>query len=276
MVTKRSLLFWRQQHGFTLVEVAVIVPMALLVLGTVFTYMVLLYNESLQATAKLGIIDEATTAVNRINEAGGTSAGFQSALSSYLTDVNAPSGWNAEPSPGTSDVLILRSIATTANTKSAAKKIVRLNKVSGGCTANNEPINPILYYNTVFFLKKESGQDTGTLYRRTIAKNTDDSGLAACDTPVQQKQTCPVGQTNTACSGTDAVVATDVKQFKVTYAVGGLNCGTAVDTYNDRLCVAGSLAAATNAYIELTLSRTTAGEPYEYRATTVIEAVNRR
>ncbi|HEX6461881.1 MAG TPA: type II secretion system protein [Candidatus Saccharimonadales bacterium] len=256
-----------KQAGFTLVEVGIVVPMALLVLGVIFSYLITTYLEGLQQTTQLAVMDDANAAVNRMNDDLMVASGFQSRTSSYLNDVYAPSGgWNANTGTPTSPVLVVRALATTAPSKNAAKKVVRLQQRP--CTIDNEIINPILYYNIIYFV---SG---GNLYKRTIASNTDSSGLTACDTPVQQKQTCPAGQSNAACNGTDILVASDVSDFHVTYGRPETSSDSCSNTWDLHVCEVSSPELASVATLELTITRTSAAEPFSFTTSTTFGPIN--
>ncbi len=266
MVTK-----WRtkadRQAGFTLVEVGIVVPMALLVLGVIFSYLITTYLEGLQQTTQLAVMDDANSAINKMNDDLMVTAGFQSNLSSYLTDVYAPGGgWNANTGTPESPVAIVRALATTAPSKSAAKKVVRLQRLT--CTTDNEILNPILYYNIIYFV---SG---GNLYKRTIATNTDSSGYPACDTPFQQKQTCPAGQSNPACNGTDILVANDVADFHITYARPDTLADGCSSGLEFEVCEVNSPEQASVARLNVTITRTAAAEPFTFTAETTFAPVN--
>jgi len=264
---KRRFKFKHRQAGFTLIEVGIVVPMALLVLGIIFSYLVTMYLESLQQTSQLSVMDDVNSSINKMNDDLVTSAGFQSTLSSYLTDVYAPSGgWNANNGSSESPVLIVRALATTANSKNSAKKVVRLQKLT--CNTDNEVINPILYYNIVYFVS------SGNLYKRTIAANTDASGLSACDTPIQQKQTCPSGAVNAACNGKDVLIATDVSDFHATYGRQSFISDTCTFDTPYNICEVNSPEAASVITISLAVTRSSAAEPFSFTSTTSFAPIN--
>lgn len=263
-----------RRRGFTLPELMVVLPIALLVMGALFAFMTSLYIDNLKAVGRIQVINDVNRALNVASSDIVTGFSFSTALSSGVTDGSGPPGggsWNGNASTPFS-TLITRLPATTASASDPAKQIVRENQ--NGCGVNDILSNPIHYYNTIYFV------NNGKLYRRTAI---DQTPPALCG-DVYQKHTCPVTSPTPGCA-TDVLLAEDVTEFKVRYETPktgtspNYSCpsGTTQSSAEDGLsvCLVSNPNNAVVVTVFLTITRKVGGQDFSYGHRFTIRPLNK-
>jgi len=192
------------QKGFTLVEMAVVAPIVILVIGTFIYAIITMTGDVMAGRAANVLAYNIQDALNRIEADFKTSGG-------YLTDSimpTTPQGHNDTADTFTKDTstLIINSFATTKNPADSARSIVH-QKQSGAC--NTSP----MMINTVYFISNN------TLWRRVIMPSDYTNTDNYCDSPWQQPS-CSPGQTATICKTQDEKLVENLDStdgFNVTY-----------------------------------------------------------
>lgn len=164
------------QRGFTLIEVLVVAPLVILLIGVTIGYISSLTGEGLKTSQRNIMTYDTQAALENIEQA--TSGAVQIA-----SKTNAPLLANQGPNDSTnaftshSGRLVLSSAASTGNSFDPSRQTIYMG--SGACDYSN----PLLTYYSVYFL---SGT---TLYKRTIISTASPTNF--CATPIQKNSCSP-------------------------------------------------------------------------------------
>lgn len=185
------------QHGFTVVEILVVLTvlgiLIPLVIGTLSDF----YNSNSDTLVKTVQNGDVQTALKTIEKDVNTAERFL--VSNTIIDPGSSTSWLYSGTGITDRRLILSTYATTALASNDASASRQLLFSTGTCL---EPLKN----NLVYFV------NGGNLYRRTI-KNT----APSCTGSIAQKQTCAAGNTAASCQGVDALLASNVTGFSIDY-----------------------------------------------------------
>ncbi len=183
--------------GFTIVELLIVMVVGSILMVLLFGPLDDLYQSNVRGTKEVIQYTDVHNALRSIEHDISLSTAFNKA--NTITD---PTGklWSWTGDGSGKRTLITTNYATTideGNDTAGARTLV----FSGtGCKTP-------LTNNYVYFVSN------GTLYRRLLRNTTTPcSGYS-----IGQKQTCAVGDTDSACKGVDAVIATSVTKFTVDY-----------------------------------------------------------
>lgn len=233
-----------RQRGFTLVEVLVIAPIVVLLIGTMIAFLVSLTGDAIKTQQRVNLASNSQASLDDIETTvrGASTVLWTLQSSSFSSpqgsnDSNA--AWNAPA--GASNTLILRSAATTKNSFDSTRGLVYLANSPNACNASNVSQNNVATYITIYFVRGNS------LWKRTIL----DAGTT-CTTPVQ-KPSCTAGYnpSTTICRADDEKVMDDVTGLSVAY----YNTATASSTSN-----ATSSDETKSMKVDITTSKVVAGE----------------
>lgn len=232
----------RPSAGFTIVEVAVVVPIVSVIIIGVFAIILALVQSAAAERVGAQNLYDIHASLDTIQNDASLSSAFLARPDPALTDADAPkSGWSYEGGGDGARTLILRSYATTTNPLSATRQPVFYN--DQGCDASSLYLNSVMTYDTVYFVKD------GTLYRRRLVTQA----KPTCEDPYQ-KQSCSVGF---GCGTDDEAIVSGVSAFSVDYyATSADMTPTAVYGGGDNL-VSGSNSAG----VTLSLTRRAYGQP---------------
>jgi type II secretory pathway pseudopilin PulG len=199
--------------GFTLVEIAVVVPILALIALALTGTLVSIIQTSGKSRAQVNLAYDTQSATNTIEDDVVLSSSFLPTIDSTITDPYQPTtnggAWSYLGDSSQTRSLILRTYATTTNSNALNRKAVYL--TDNGCTADKIYTNDVLQTNTIYFVKN------GNLYRRILT----DTSQSTCS-PQYQKQTCPTleslgGSRNAICKADDELILQNVTNFSVDY-----------------------------------------------------------
>ncbi len=171
------------QKGFTIVELLIIAPIVLLVIGAFISVIVNMTGEVLMARGANSMAYSIQDSLNRIEADIKLSTTF---LSTNNVTLASPQGYNDDTtafhnvSASTGDTLILNTLATTGNPLALTSGVIYLSGQPNACN-NNPSQNKPLTLNIVYFVKNN------TLWRRVLAPSN--YLTAGCSTP-WQKPSC--------------------------------------------------------------------------------------
>lgn len=264
---------FRNQNGFTIVEVAVVAPILILMLAVFLNFLITLYTSTFQKTGIVQLISDNDKALGIIRNDLYLNDGFRTAIDPNLSDAYAPSGgWNAVSAykpTGANDAdyrtLIAGVPGTTKNFQDPTRDIVYLNQY--GC--NVPSLNPPMINDYIYFTKQTGVDVDGTtpvfgLYRRILVDPS-----STCGTAIQQ-QTCPAG---TAGCGADTLLVNGVIKFKIYYYAPG-NSPTSGSSLSTAYTDPAVMATANMAYINLWTKTTIGGESATYAWIIYIKKLN--
>jgi type II secretory pathway pseudopilin PulG len=192
------------KNGFTLVEVLVVAPIVILVIGVLISAIIALTGDALVESSKVSLMNDVQNAVDRIESDVKVSGAF---LSSNNITVVSPQGYNNATQSFTNvglptgEALILNSFATTQNPALSTRKLVYLAGMPNACGSASESQNQVMTYNTVYFVRDN------TLWKRNVFTNTYNSRKCPSDS-VWQRPSCAPGVTGTLCLGQDEALVT--------------------------------------------------------------------
>lgn len=198
----------RATSGFTLVEIIIVVTVCGILTGLLFGPLSDLYSANTQG---LTSIIQTTDVKSTLRQMEKTLALGNSFAAQSFPDSNGKSwNWNdttySAGNPLIGNPLIINSYATEVN--ASGNRVIAMVYY-----ANCSNFPQRMSYNTVFFVKKDAGQNTGTLYRRTITPTPS----TACDDPIKIEQKTSCDSPPAGCTIRDAVIATNVTDFTVKY-----------------------------------------------------------
>lgn len=234
-----------QSKGFTLVELIIVVPIALLVVGVMVYSMILLVGDALKSQEGNASLYELHDGLDQIEQ----DVRVAKALIPTTGAITSPQGQGSDNNGiggnafvgNNNTALIIEAYATTGNPASeSVRGLVYLTRPANPCpAAGNEPYT----YYIIYYLRAS----TRELYRRTYLPTPPVALCSTTPTP-WQLNSCHPSSTGTACKTYDRLVASNVSSMALQYYNGTSSAGTTAS------------ANTTSVLVTLTTSTTTAGE----------------
>lgn len=232
--------------GFTLVEIMVVVPIVILVIGVLVVFLVTLTGDALMARERSSVAYTTQDALNRIEQDIRISTNFLPTSGTMISPQGSNGGTAAFSSP--SSQLIIQQYATNGNSFYDARNLVYYSNRPNSCGGDYQ-YNEVMKVMIVYFV------DDGDLRRRTISTPE----TATCDggfTSVGRAQynSCKVTRyVNDRCRVQDDVLASNVTDFSITYYTAA----------NTTVPVSSIESGTASALVNLTISKNAAGETIE-------------
>jgi len=184
------------KRGFTLVEMLIIAPIVILVIGIFVSAIISMTGDVLSVRGKNALVYNIQDTLNRIDQDVKSSSGYLATNNIALTspqgyDDNTSTFKNADASNGT--MLILNTYATTANPLSSTRNFVYTTSPNT-CNSALVSQNQKVAMNIVYFVKNNA------LWRRVIAPSN--YATAGCSVPWQQP-TCETSHVSGFCKAPD-------------------------------------------------------------------------
>ncbi len=203
------------QAGFTVVEVGVIIPIILVVIGAFILTIINFTGRAVNTRENNTPAVETQSALNRI--ADDVSGSFKF-LAQNEFPLQSPQGKSDNTANFTNNdntvLLILQAPFTSANPRTApANQNIFVYKPNSpaACNSGSVSSNSLATYNLVYFRN-----NNGNIYRRLLVPANYTSGSNVCSTP-WQKPTCTAGKTGTYCSGGKDELLGNFSSFSVSY-----------------------------------------------------------
>lgn len=199
-------------RGFTLVEVLIIAPIVVLVIGGFVGLMMALVGDVLLTRDQNVMAYETQDALDRIEQ--DTRIGTQFLDSSRA--LTAPQGKNDGTGAFTSsDSLIMGALATDRNPASPERQLIYYADQPAACGSSSISQNRVFINKIIYYVKN------GSLWRRVIVPtyNTDSPSnlLTTCGDPWQQNSCSPGYTLTPPCKANDAEVMKNIQSFNVKY-----------------------------------------------------------
>lgn len=202
------------KSGFTLVEMLVVAPIVILVIGTFVFAIVQFTGQAVAERNQTILLSNVQAALSEIEEDVRSSGAF---LATNNTTLTSPQGLNDDTTPftnvsATNDAIILNVYVTNQSPDSPTRSLSYLANVPNACGSSSITQNQAMTMNVVYFVKDD------TLWRRTLAVST----YADKDCPgasIWQRPSCAVGQTDPICETQDERLVSGIKAngFTVNY-----------------------------------------------------------
>ena len=207
----------KQQSGFTLVEMLVVIPIVLLVIIGLIGGMIALIGDSLTANGRVTTAYNIQDALNRIEADTHISTEFMDQFSYFSSPQGRDNG--TSPFQSSNGDLILTQQATTASPYNTTRSLVYYNNQPTSCDdTTNITGNRTLKLRTIYFLDSS----TKTLWRRTIVNPwkqyaTGVTGADAVCVKPWQRSSCAPTSSAAICQSKDEKMLSNVDNFTVTY-----------------------------------------------------------
>lgn len=175
-----------KKRGFTIVEILIVAPIVILVIGVFISVIVSMTGDVLASRGATALAYNIQDALNRIEQDVTTSGAYLATNNITLT---SPQGYNddttnfhnADATNGT--MLILNTYATTENPLSSTRNIVYVAGQPNPCSSLLINANVPVMMNVIYFVKDN------TLWRRVVAPSN--YLTVGCNVPWQQPSCAP-------------------------------------------------------------------------------------
>jgi len=186
------------KRGFTIVEMLIVAPIVILVIGVFISAIVSMTGDALVAKGSNTLAYNIKDSLSRIKQDIKDSGAF---LATNNVSLTSPQGYNndttnfhnADSTNGT--MLILNSYATTKNPLDSASNSIYAAGLPNQCDSAQINKNPAVLINIVYFVKN------GTLWRRVLAPSN--YATVGCSIPWQQPSCAPGFTTPSFCKTQD-------------------------------------------------------------------------
>lgn len=212
-----------KEPGFTLVELLVIAPVAVLVIAGIIALMINLVGDSTISRDRSISAYNLQSALDRIEQDARLATVFLSSYSMLNTPQGRDDTTGAFSASSPNNDLIVNQYATTSSPLNVNRQVVYYKSQPNACGAANTILNPALTVKIIYFLK------SGSLWRRTIVPAWSLSAsdqTAVCDTP-WQRNSCSLSATfNAYCQSRDELILDNVSSITTTYYTTGSSTTT--------------------------------------------------
>lgn len=195
-----------KKNGFTIVEILVVAPIIILVIGTFITVVVNLTGQVLASRESNNIAYNIQDALNRIEQDVKVSNSFLA--KNNITPLTSPQGYNDDTTDFTNissslpNALILEEYAIANNPKSTGRSLIYLN-TPNACNSALLTQNQPMKINIIYFVRNN------TLWRRTIMPSNYKTAGCDANTPAispaipWQQPSCEPSKTDSICESKD-------------------------------------------------------------------------
>lgn len=207
-------------RGFTLVELLVVIPIALLTIAALISLMVALIGDVLIARTRSVAVYELQNTLDRIETDTRVTSTFLQTYSMVTSPQGRDGGTAAFSAASPNYDLILSQNATTGSPTDGTRNIVYYADQPNPCSGNYQLNRPLTV--RIIYFTTNNPDGTKSLWRRVIVPSwTTTAGQpnSVCATP-WQRDNCPEGSTISAsgpCQARDEKMLSSVSSFVPTY-----------------------------------------------------------
>lgn len=230
--TTYHLLPTTHKHAFTLVEMLIIAPIVILVIGIFISAIVSMTGEVLSVRGANALTYNVQNALDTIDADVKSSSGYLATNNVTLTtgqgyNNDATDFHNANTDTSIGTMLILNSYATTANPLSSARSYIYVPNQPNACTSASVSQNSKVMMNIVYFVKDDNSDGVKSLFRRVLMQP--DFKTAGCSPP-WQKPTCTIGYSASFCEANDIKLVDGISTsgFVINYYAAGSTTANAI------------------------------------------------
>jgi hypothetical protein len=211
----------RAAAGFTLIEVLIIAPIVVLVVGGLVALMITMVGDVLITRDQSNMTYDAQDALDRIEQDTRLSSAFSTTTGTLPSPQGSDSNFAGTSAfTSSASTLVLQALATDSNPAESTRRLVYYANAPNPCGS-------LQTYNTVFTIQVIYFIHNGSLWRRTYVPsfNLDSAPTAPnsqtiCDTSttgIWQQNSCSPGYTASRCQANDQEVMKNVSSLAIKY-----------------------------------------------------------
>lgn len=252
----------QQAKGFTLVEMLVVAPVVILVIGAFIGVMTAIVGDVLITRDRSAVTFETQEALDRIEQDTRLATQFLTTTGTLASPQGSDSNFAGTAAFTNTNNLILSANATDKNPADATRQIVYRANQPNVCGAT-QTFNVILPVQIVYFIKG------GSLWRRTIVPtyntNVTVDANTVCVAPWQRNSCTPPYTASTRCQTNDVEIMQNVASMDVKYYTDA----TAATELTDA-----NAGNASTIEVTLNASKTTAGRSFTTSGVLKVDKLN--
>jgi type II secretory pathway pseudopilin PulG len=202
-------------NGFTLVEMIVVIPMVLIVIGVIIGLMATFVNNVATSNTKTQLTYDAQDALSKIEQDTFYSLNFLSTFTpASPQDINNAGATAFTSATGTATSIILNEYATSNNPANSIREVIYYANRPQTCAQNYRANDPF-YTKVIYFIK------SNVLYRRVIVptnnQNATPDANTTCAAPWQRNSCASLALNPSVCKTVDSVLVTGVSSLTLFY-----------------------------------------------------------
>jgi type II secretory pathway pseudopilin PulG len=222
---KRRFTDCKKEHGFTMTELLVVIPLTSIILITLVGSLFIEYTNILAESARSDLRTTGQRLLINLQDELLFTIAYGEQADSTLSDPYAPSGgWTHSSDPQT---LIINEVALDSTRRDEDRHIVR--RALNNCETTPETGNPVAINNVIYFVQDEPGSNYDSLRKRTLTPTYGtcsidiDSGDPCTPTTTTcldnaKKTSCPAGNIgNGNCETEDSILSENVIDLDIKY-----------------------------------------------------------
>lgn len=216
-----------ERSGFTLVEMLLIAPVVILVLGGFIALMVSMVGNTLITRERSLLTFEVQNSLNRIEQDVRVSTKFPTTTGPVASPQGSDDGTAAFNS---SSALILNMLATNKNPEDTTRQLVFYANQPNPC-GSTETANKVFTLQVIYYLKN------GSLWRRTILPvynlNATPDINTVCKSPWQRNSCSPGYAPSPNCETSDSEITKNVSTFTFSYYLNAQDANALTPSQSD-------------------------------------------
>lgn len=197
----------QRSKGFTLVEMLVVAPLVILVIGGIIALMVNVVGDVLVTRDKSAMTYNIQNALDLIEQDTRLSHQFLTTTGTLTAPQGSDSNFTGTAAFTNTSNLILSANATDKNPADTTRQLIYYANQPNACGAT-QSFNTIFTTKIIYFIK------SGSLWRREAVPSW--TASTVCATP-WQRNTCSPGYTAAQCQTTDTQIMPNVSSWNVKY-----------------------------------------------------------
>jgi len=259
----------RQSQGFTLVEILIIAPIVILIIGAFIGFISSLVGDVLASRDQSTLVYETQAALNRIEQDTRISTQFLTTTGALTAPQGSDNNYTGTAAfTNTSNSLLLTTLTTDQNPQNGNRSLVYYANQPNAC-GSTQTHNRALLSTVIYFINGT------TLWRRVTIPPWDQNSTVDANTVCSapwQKNTCSPGYVLSQCQTNDEQILQNISNLNVQYFstagsttdIGAANAGSAVAmsaTITSSKNTAGRTVSTSATIRASKLNNTTAAQP---------------
>lgn len=210
----------RRSSGFTLIEMLIIAPLVVILIGTFVGIMMNMVSDALVTRDQNLMAYDTQTALNNIEQDAFLSTQFYATSGALPNFQGSDNDFSGTAAFGSSNSLVMSTFTTTKNPSDTSRQLVYYANQPNAC-GSLENANKILTSKVIYFVRN------GSLWRRVIVPTWDQNATVdantVCDPPWQRGSCTPESTTanssnpTSVCQSSDTELVKNVQSFNVDY-----------------------------------------------------------